>query len=197
MKKIFVFLTGAFLLLPLSLAAQEIHPKAEVFGGYSYLRTNVSDSFSPTPGGFFPNQDFNLNGWNGSFSGNLNSWLGLVGDVSGHYDTSEAARENLRVDSNVHMFLFGPRFTSRASSRFNPFVHTLFGVARGAFDPEGENNEIDNTKFAMALGGGLDIKLGDSFAIRAIQADYVLTRFGRDDNQHNARLGAGIVFSWK
>jgi opacity protein-like surface antigen len=197
MKKLLVLLPGAVLLLPLSLSAQEIYPKTEVFGGYSYLRTNVSDRFAPTPGGFFPNQDFNLHGWNASVSGNLNSWLGLVGDISGHYDTSEAARDNLRVDSNVHLFLFGPRFSSRASERITPFVHGLFGFGRGEFDPEGDDNEIDNTKFAMALGGGLDINLGDNVAIRAIQADYLMTRFGQDDNQHNARLGAGFVFRWK
>jgi hypothetical protein len=36
-----------------------------------------------------------------------------------------------------------------------------------------------STAFAMAIGGGLDLKLTRSLAFRLLQADYLLTRFGR------------------
>jgi len=205
MRKGLLLLAGMVLLMPLTVSAQEIYPKAEVFGGYSYLRTNVTDvNAPPLSNGFFPAQDYNLHGWNTSVSANLTSWLGLVGDFSGHYDLSEAARNDLIVGTNYHSFLFGPRFTAR-SGRFNPFVHALFGAARGSYDYDAPFGDITNTKFAMALGGGIDVGISDSFAVRLIQADYMMTRFGADNSgigfdddggarQNNLRLGAGIIF---
>jgi hypothetical protein len=59
--------------------------------------------------------------------------------------------------------------------------------------------------FAMALGGGLDIKLGKWIALRAIQLDYVMTRledFGlsgqpsANRNQHHLRFATGFVFNF-
>ena len=51
---------------------------------------------------------------------------------------------------------------------------------------------------AMAAGGGLDIPFGRHLAIRALQAEYVLTRFDRSDGssatQNNLRVSTGIVF---
>jgi hypothetical protein len=51
---------------------------------------------------------------------------------------------------------------------------------------------------AMAAGGGLDIPFGRHLAIRALQAEYLLTRFDRSDGssatQNNLRVSAGIVF---
>ncbi len=202
MKRLLVLLAGAVLLLPLSLAAQESYPKAEVFGGYSFLRTNITDRYAPTLEGFYPAQDYSLHGWEGSVAGNLNSWFGLKADFSGHYDISEAARNGSIVGSNVHSFLFGPQFTSRASNHFQPYVHALFGAARGAYDYEPPFRDIVSTKFAMAVGGGVDIRLSDAVAVRLVQADYLMTRFGSSsefdikDRQDNLRLGAGLVLRW-
>ncbi len=202
MQRLFVLLTGAFLLSPLTLAAQEFYPKAEVFGGYSFLRTNITDRYAPTLEGFYPAQDYNLHGWEGSVAGNLNSWFGLKADFSGHYDVSEAVRNGRIVGSNVHSFLFGPQFTSRASEHFQPWVHALVGAARGAYDYDSPFRDIVSTKFAMAVGGGVDVRLSNSVAVRLVQADYLMTRFGSSsefdikDRQDNLRLGAGLVFRW-
>jgi hypothetical protein len=51
----------------------------------------------------------------------------------------------------------------------------------------------------MTLGGGLDAKVSDHFAIRVGQFDYVLTKFdvdqdGSKDTQHNFRFSTGFVF---
>ncbi len=200
MKRLLVLLTGVVLLLPLSLAAQENHPKAEFYGGYSFLRTNITDRYAPTVNGFFPAQDYNLHGWDASVAGNLNSWFGLKADFSGHYDVSEAARNGNIVGSNIYSFMAGPQFTSRASERFQPFVHALFGAARGTYDYNSPFSDIVSTKFAMAFGGGVDIRLSDAVALRLVQADYLMTRFGTSgefnlkDRQDNLRLGAGLVF---
>jgi hypothetical protein len=49
----------------------------------------------------------------------------------------------------------------------------------------------------MALGGGLDVKINDSWAARIIQADYVMTRFGDSSTQNNARLSFGVAYRFK
>jgi hypothetical protein len=51
----------------------------------------------------------------------------------------------------------------------------------------------DATSFAMALGGGLDLRAGKRIAVRLIQVDYTPTFFG-SGRQDNFRISAGIVF---
>lgn len=101
-----LLVSGIILLLPLITAGQE-YPKAEVFGGYSYLRGDF---------------DANFHGWNASVAGNPTRWFGVVADFSGHYFD----------EFKVHSFLFGPRFTYRGNDRVNPYVHTLFGAVRAS-----------------------------------------------------------------
>jgi hypothetical protein len=69
------------------------------------------------------------------------------------------------------------------------------------------NGRIKNSQdaFAMAFGGGVDIKLNRRIAFRPIQLDYVMTRFqplfisglgdiNRDRNQNNLRYSTGFSF---
>ena len=56
-----------------------------------------------------------------------------------------------------------------------------------------------NNAFDFIIGGGFDIPLSKSIAIRPAQFDFVLTRFGNNfthgnTNQSNFRHNAGIVF---
>ena len=44
----------------------------------------------------------------------------------------------------------------------------------------------------MALGGGLDVRLSDRFAIRVIQIDYVRTEFF-NQTQNKGRIAVDIV----
>jgi opacity protein-like surface antigen len=146
------------LLLPLLAVAKDA-PIAEAFGGYSYYHAE---------GGI------HLNGWNASVAGNVNDWLGIVGDFSGHYG-----------DFHQHSYLFGPQISYRKLPFVTPFVHSLFGGAHV--------NIASQNAFAMALGGGVDFKVGAHTAVRAVQADYFMTRFG-GITQNNARFSFGLVF---
>jgi opacity protein-like surface antigen len=169
MRKALV-LFGLALCLSLSAAAQDT-PASELFAGYSYARVDAS-----------PADDLNLHGWNASLSGNVNRWFGIVGDFAGHYARPSG------VSVRNYLFLFGPRITAR-SENATPFVHALFGFARAS--------ALGTTEraFAMALGGGVDFNVHQNVAIRAIQADYVLTRFA-SDSQNNFRLSFGVVFKF-
>jgi len=179
MRKLFL-IAALTLALPLIAQAQDA-PNTEIFGGYSYLRGDDDD------GGV------DLHGWNASFNQNIVKWAGIKADFSGHYGDFTFI-PGFGSDLSAHLFLVGPQFSIRKNERVQPFVHALFGIMRTDltyFDVTGRIARRDSA-FAMALGGGLDVKVTDHLAVRLFQTDYVLTRFD-SDNQHNFRASTGLV----
>ena len=58
-----------------------------------------------------------------------------------------------------------------------------------------------NNAFSMRIGGGLDYRLNKHFSIRAVEVDYILTRFpnlsnGFRENQNSIAASAGAVFTF-
>jgi len=174
-------------------------PKGEVFGGYSYFRGDGGS---------------HLHGWNASITANLNRWFGVTADFSGHYNSERSSLTVLiprsedfasRVDAttNIHNFLLGGTFSYRGHESLIPFARVLAGFSRNRENVEyalATRNGIvassysnSDTAFAAAVGGGLDVKLSKSFALRVIQVDYLLTRF-EHQTQNNVRISTGIVF---
>ena len=185
MRKLW-FGVSLWLLIPMAAMAQAEYPKAELFGGYSYFRAN--------PDGL------NLNGWNASVTANITNWFGVEGDFSGHYGSPRIFDfEGPLVDVSSHTFMAGPKLTYRAKVVV-PFAHFLIGAARASTGALGYS--LSDTALATVVGGGIDINANKSLAIRAIQADYLMTRFqtgpqiafsGLDDRQNNFRLSTGLV----
>lgn len=162
-----VFISALLFLAAINVAAQDT-PKVEVAGQYSYVRTN------PSTGGI---DSFNLNGGGGSISANVNRWLGLVAEVNGY---RIGKINGVNPKANLVSYLFGPRVTFRKEG-VQPFVHALFGGAHvGSSLGLGSDNA-----FAMALGGGMDIKVAEHFSIRPAQVDYLMTRFDEGAGHHN------------
>ncbi len=168
-----------FLVLALSLSAMaQEFPKAEVFGGYSYIRANVAGS------------GFNLHGGIGSVSFNPSNWLGIVGEFGGYKITGLPSG----VTGNVVTYLFGPKIAARGRhERITPFAQVLFGGARvsgSAFGSTASENQ-----FAMSAGGGIDVKAGPRFSLRLGQVEYLMTKFtdGLNNRQNNFRYSVGIV----
>jgi outer membrane protein OmpA-like peptidoglycan-associated protein len=177
-------------------------PKVELFVGYSYLRAVPA----PAAG----NRLVWMNGGSTSLAYNLNHYLGLVADV-GDYTNSEvrfkgaygATVDVNDADGGVLSFLFGPRISFRNHERFTPFVQALFGGAHASEVTISHCTfsctllPTENT-FAWTAGGGLDIRVRRHFAIRLIQAEYLMTRFqdystGATASQNDMRLSSGIV----
>jgi opacity protein-like surface antigen len=174
---------------PSSAATAGDTPRVEISLGYSPVvsRTVISTGCC-----------FRMNGGSASVAANVNRWLGFVGDVGGYY-TGNAGSGGFTL--SVISYTFGPRVSFRRSSRFTPYVQGLFGGARagGTLYTLGfqQGSTIGpRNAFAMLLGGGLDINVNHRFAIRAIQADWLFTKFpnGGTNRQNNVRLTAGIVF---
>lgn len=145
-------------------ATAQDYPKVEAFGGYQF--THVSP-------------DTNGNGWNASLSANFNRWLGGTADFSGSY----------KLDEDLYTFLFGPVFSFRKAEKVTPFTHALFG-----------SNYITMTarrstsSFAMAVGGGVDVKINEDFAVRLVQVDWLPMYVGTKWESKNVRVSAGLVW---
>jgi opacity protein-like surface antigen len=137
------------------------------------------------------------NGFSTEVVANLNRHIGLVGNFSATFgnadfvDALTGRRFNARVSR--YLLLGGPRFNWRHSA-FTPYAHALFGVAR--YQAKFHNGDFScpdtsETAFAMALGGGLDIRASNHIDIRAGQVDYLPVFFshGREDG---LRFSAGV-----
>jgi len=173
-------------MVPCASMAQPDYPPAEIFGGYSYLRANP--------------EGFNLHGWNASVTGNVTDWFGIEGDLSGHYGSPTDRFGSIPgIDIDHHTFMVGPKLSYRTGS-VTPFAHFLIGAARAGTEDEIEFVKLSDWALATVVGGGVDINLSRSVALRVAQADWLMTRYDtrRDffddrDRQHNFRFSAGIV----
>jgi outer membrane protein OmpA-like peptidoglycan-associated protein len=190
--------------MPYSRGRNSYTPRVEWFMGYSYLRA--------VPTLAAANRLDWLNGGSTSIAFNLTRYLGLVGDFGGFNETRlllttgnpprAAAPYQAVDDGTVFTFLAGPRFSFRSHERFTPFVQALFGDVRASQEllcPSCTPSLPTENAFALTAGGGLDIKASHHFAIRAIQAEYMMTRFenfaaGKTAGQNDMRLSSGLVF---
>ena len=168
-----------------------------------------------------------MNGGGGQFALNFNRWFGAVADLGAVHNGNISGYQ---VDTTITNFLLGPRFTIRKSSRVTPYFQILWGgvyaasstavpIPEGtptnpivipppvAVTPHGGTGTIplratkDQTAFAMAVGGGLDIKISRVVSFRLIGLDYYLTRLQNyrsadDNNQHNLRYTTGLNFTF-
>jgi hypothetical protein len=190
--------------MPYSRGLNSYTPRFELFLGYSYVRA--------VPTLAVGNRVVWMNGGSASIAYNFNRYLGIVADV-GDYTNSKiqfTGAYNATIDVNeanggVLSYLFGPRLSFR-HERYTPFVQALFGGVHAS--------EVDiadctfsctllpeENVFALTAGGGLDIKVRRHFAIRIIQAEYMMTRFENYDTgttamQNDMRLSSGIVFGF-
>jgi membrane-associated protease RseP (regulator of RpoE activity) len=160
-------------------------PKAEIFGGYSYLNVDTNELTSRQ----------NAHGWQTAVSGNFNKWLAAEFDISGYYKNytlSISALEPLPIKFRDYSYLAGPRLN------FRPFfVHALLGGDHLSASALGSGASQDG--FAGAFGGGVIIPIKGHIGFR-FSADYVFSRHnvtgGPSVTQNNMRASAGIVFTF-
>lgn len=170
--------------------------KNEFFVGFSHQQVDRGDYDS-------------FNGANVSYVRNVNRYVGIKGDVSGAFKneefsgsfTSPTGTGTFRSENknSLYNFLGGVQVKDNASeARFKPFGHALAGVAHYRNKFENTTNGVNfdgtfhDTGFAVAVGGGLDIKINDRFDFRAIQADYNPIRINNEWS-NNFRFGIGLV----
>lgn len=185
-------------------AAAQPNPTFETFLGYSYAH------FYGQSGG----PSFSMNGGRGDIAYNYNRWLGVVGTMGAVTNNSFAG---LDINNTQFFFMGGPRVTYRKWGRFKPYAQAVFGgvyyTASSAVEiasiaqpvvpipdiPATARLNRSQTKFALAAGFGLDIKLNRWLAFRPGEVDYYYTRIGDlrgpgDGSQNNLMYSAGLNF---
>jgi len=187
------FLTITVLTIALAPAAlaQNDYKKWEFFGGYSALGfdTLAGDTGNPAVEAVLSGRN-TLRGFELSVTRNFHKYVGVKGDYSLHLREDNFSRPagSGTVDTTVQNFLGGLQFKDNATeARIKPFAHALFGFANQKVDVDSPNLstifgvtdlKVNETSFAMAFGGGLDIRLNEKIDIRAVQADWNIINRG-------------------
>lgn len=170
--------------------------KVEFFGGYSHNRvdTGVSNE-DPEFDDIFDERE-GFNGVNASITGNVSRYVGLKFDYSYHQRSIEFGTDS--TNFRLQNFLGGVQIkdnTKDSEKVVKPFVHFLAGAARASVDLtefDDSLEDVSETGFAAAIGGGLDVRVHPRVDIRAFQFDYNPNRFD-GEMSHNFRIGVGIV----
>jgi opacity protein-like surface antigen len=210
MQKILFLLLLALVMAVTAFAqGSDDYHRIEVYGGYSYARqapnsgaqtvTEPPDVFTFEPctadgaaalGSNFQRIFCDRRGFHGfdtSFTYNISKYVGIKGNVTGHFKTDTVA-DNFgagRVDTNkltdrTYNYLAGVQIKNNSKTgRFKPFLHALAGVARQTShdvqtSTAGFNFTLDDrvTSFAMKLGGGLDVRLNRHVDLRLVEVNY-------------------------
>jgi hypothetical protein len=185
--------------------AQQDFPRAEVFGGYSYLHidtqgvtgssldalcNDVLGAGSCPPGTFQVHNGFN--GWNAAAQVNANRWWGVKADLSGHYGTpitlstdaiaylNSLGVTGLPPKANSFSYLFGP-VVSQRFNRYTVFGHALFGANRAGVNVHVKVNQLQIPAFTVS-NTALAMAFGGGVDVKIArhfavrgQADYLYT----------------------
>jgi hypothetical protein len=190
-------------------AAARPYPRMELFLGGTYAET-----------GFFNAGHWaGLPGWDASFGLNATNWLGIIVEGGQYFGTSKIPADvpkpfptpggqfcasscaTFNVDTREYNFLFGAQFARRKYEMWTPFGEILYGHqgARGEATPVNPAGPIVTevgTGRAIVVGGGMDRKISERFALR-FKADYFQTATAfpvvGKQKQDNFRFSVGIV----
>jgi len=199
-------------------SSTQSYPKIEVYAGYLYSHDSPYSVFDFGQGIEIESSYATHHGLQASVIGNVNKYLGFKADFSAHFHHDEfmanaclspcvntpIVKQPAELNPRLFNFLGGAEFKKRNHTKFTPFAHALFGIAHGraTFKTSGSAftliAERSETGFAMAFGGGVDIRLAPRFSLRA-SGDYNPAWVGRDDNgarqrQNDIRVSLGVLF---
>jgi opacity protein-like surface antigen len=228
MKRL-VTLATLILISTTTALAQDDYKKYEFFAGYSALFVdNLAGDTSNAAVNDVLGEKQTLRGFNVAAGWNFHKYVGAKFDYSLHLREDNFSRPlaSGTVDTTLQNILGGIQVKNNAEDgpRFKPFGHALFGVAVQKVDVDSPNLpalfgisdfHTNETSFAMAFGGGLDIKLNNTFDLRVVQIDWNIINRGDQQTgivlaptpnqvvgtpfvipgtrQDNLRLGIGIV----
>jgi opacity protein-like surface antigen len=189
--------------------AQSDYSNWEFFIGYAHERANngadrldargrAVNANGSTRRVDFVSDRIPYNGVSTEVVANVTPHIGLVGNFAATFANTDfvdaLSGQSFHARVSRYTLLFGPRFNGRNSSPFIPYAHALFGFAR--YQAKFRNNDFscpdtNETAFAMALGGGLDIRASKHIDIRAAQVDYLPVFFSHK-REDGLRFTAGV-----
>lgn len=173
-------------------AQSDDYTKWEFFGGYSALQFDNlgGDTGNPNVDDILSGRN-TLRGFELAVNRNFHKYVGAKFDYSLHLREDNFSRPagSGTIDSTIQNFLGGIQVKNNTEDgpRFKPFGHALFGVAVQKVDVDSpqlptvfgiSDFHVNETSFAMAFGGGVDIKLNNRIDIRAGQVDWNIINRG-------------------
>jgi hypothetical protein len=180
----------------LAAAQDQAAPSWELYAGYSVFHP-AANVHGLLPGGLLPvssRLEANPRAVGAGVTYNFNRWLGLTGDISGHWGSGEIGAAERIDDAAFYNISLGPKLTFR-SRHFSPFLEAMLSGHRLTSDLFGRDDRI-----GFMVGGGLDLNLSRHFAWRLLRADYVFSnhQFGPEEivpatEVRGARLQSGVV----
>jgi outer membrane immunogenic protein len=182
-----LYIAALFTLFALGSAPVALAQSSEIAVDYSYMHANAP------PGNC---ACFSMNGGGVSYAYSPIEHLAVVAD----FNAVTAGNVNSSgLGLTLFTYMVGPRFTYPLhEGAIVPFAQVLVGGfhASGSLVNANANASAGPNGFAMEAGGGLDIPVGSTFSVRAIEADYLLTTLpnGVNARQNNLRLSAGVVW---
>lgn len=190
--------------VPFVAAQDDIH-KGEFFAGYTYQRTS-NDYLQ-----FLADEGANLkngNGFNVAGTYNFSRYLGAKGEFGWVRGSKSIEGFDLKLTETSFMGGIQVKDNQVEGSKMRPFAHVLMGMNRVTVPGVGMSMVMEGplgggpidttkTKFAMAIGGGLDYRVSDRMSIRAIQVDYKPTFTGDEfiQTMSGLRFSFGIVIN--
>jgi opacity protein-like surface antigen len=207
--KIKITMLMAFALLMAASAFGQDYSKWEVPIDFTYARAYPVSVAKP----------FSMNGGGGGIVYNFDKYFGIKLDLQGYASTTATFNNvtvirpggpvtgNFSASGNLFTYIGGPQIRLPGYV-FRPFCEVLRGGAHtnlyaNLFTNTGALGIApSNNAFALAAGGGVDIRLTDMISIRPVEFDYLLTHFGNDAftgggrNQNNFRYLAGVTLKF-
>lgn len=202
MLRPFLLLLVATMFAPAAFAQDYSH--YEFYVGYAYERADNNAATFDRNGRtqfngrsvVFEDRRENYNGFHAEFNQNITRHVGIVTSFTGTYNNSGyldlRSGRVFGARKQRYDLMIGPRYNFRGET-VTPFIEALAGVThmRVGFDDTLTNCKRAETAFAMAFGGGLDVRASDHIDVRVIQVDYIPTFFN-SRRQDNIRATAGI-----
>ena len=169
--------------------------KAEIYGGYVYTKVNPE---APLP-------KASMNGWVGSVTGYLKSWVGVGGEISAVFGDIAQEVNAPGPHAKEYSYMFGPQLRFVDKEKVKAGVRVLLGgsfaqvrLASGTTPAQVQSladarySSFDQTKFAMLIAVPLDFGVSKVLAFR-VEPGLYMTDFNHT-KQGNFRFSVGPVF---
>ena len=186
MRRIAIFFLGCILCAAGTLARAQVSPSA--YRGQLSLTTGVfASTFQPDyAGGGIPSSGAQwLLGFGAYADLKVTRWIGVEAEA-------RWMRENNFVGITEDNYLIGPRVPIHEFKRLGltPYGKALFGLGHMNF----EYNEAYGRFSDIALGGGVDMKLGKRFVVRPVDFEYQLWPNWLNGTLKPYGVSAGIAY---
>jgi opacity protein-like surface antigen len=155
--------------------------RVDVAGGFTVIHANEGPAVCGC---------FYMNGGSGELAVTNSHNISFVTNVG---YTSQTNIGNINRNLALLTVLEGGRYTLDHGGRFAPFGQGMVGIAKTS-----TNYKIDQSaaRLALAVGGGVDLRLTNHFSIRPAEVEYLFTTIpnGQNNFQNQLRMTAGIVW---